>query len=113
MSSSAILARSVARLSASARPQYGRGTGRICVPLHPYDHIGGKQHYCALGAAAQQMGSEQQQQPLKTVLVVAVALIDQQQRVLLAQRPQGKAMAGLWEFPGGKVTTFVCWQSTG
>jgi len=37
------------------------------------------------------------------VLVVAVALIDQQQRVLLAQRPEGKAMAGLWEFPGGKV----------
>lgn len=39
----------------------------------------------------------------KMVLVVAVALIDQQQRVLLAQRPEGKAMAGLWEFPGGKV----------
>lgn len=37
----------------------------------------------------------------KMVLVVAVALIDQQQRVLLAQRPEGKAMAGLWEFPGG------------
>jgi 8-oxo-dGTP diphosphatase len=37
------------------------------------------------------------------VLVVAVALIDQQQRVLLAQRPEDKAMAGLWEFPGGKV----------
>jgi 8-oxo-dGTP diphosphatase len=37
------------------------------------------------------------------VLVVAVALIDAERRVLLAQRPTGKAMAGLWEFPGGKV----------
>ena len=39
----------------------------------------------------------------KVVLVAAVALIDPDQRVLLAQRPPGKAMAGLWEFPGGKV----------
>ena len=37
------------------------------------------------------------------VLVVACALIDRDNRILLAQRPQGKAMAGLWEFPGGKV----------
>jgi 8-oxo-dGTP diphosphatase len=37
------------------------------------------------------------------VLVVACALVDEDGRVLLAQRPQGKAMAGLWEFPGGKV----------
>jgi 8-oxo-dGTP diphosphatase len=40
---------------------------------------------------------------LPVVLVVAVALIDADGRVLLAQRPEGKAMAGLWEFPGGKV----------
>mgnify|MGYP006266011559 FL=1 len=40
-------------------------------------------------------------QPL--LLVVAVALIDPDGRVLLAQRPEGKAMAGLWEFPGGKI----------
>jgi 8-oxo-dGTP diphosphatase len=40
---------------------------------------------------------------LKTVLVSAVALIDPDGRVLLAQRPEGKSMAGLWEFPGGKV----------
>ncbi|MCE2517317.1 MAG: (deoxy)nucleoside triphosphate pyrophosphohydrolase [Alphaproteobacteria bacterium] len=39
----------------------------------------------------------------KTVLVSAVALIDVDGRVLLSQRPEGKAMAGLWEFPGGKV----------
>ena len=42
---------------------------------------------------------------MKTVLVSAVALIDRDGRVLLAQRPAGKAMAGLWEFPGGKVET--------
>jgi 8-oxo-dGTP diphosphatase len=40
---------------------------------------------------------------LPVVLVVAVALIDADGRVLLAQRPEGKPMAGLWEFPGGKV----------
>ena len=40
---------------------------------------------------------------MKTVLVAACALIDADGRVLLAQRPEGKPMAGLWEFPGGKV----------
>jgi 8-oxo-dGTP diphosphatase len=40
---------------------------------------------------------------MKTVLVSAVALVDPDGRVLLAQRPEGKNMAGLWEFPGGKV----------
>ena len=40
---------------------------------------------------------------MKMVLVAAVALIDRDGRVLLAQRPEGKSMAGLWEFPGGKI----------
>ena len=40
---------------------------------------------------------------MTVVLVSAVALIDADGRVLLAQRPAGKSMAGLWEFPGGKV----------
>ncbi|MDX5357045.1 MAG: (deoxy)nucleoside triphosphate pyrophosphohydrolase [Rhodobacterales bacterium] len=40
---------------------------------------------------------------MKLVLVTAVALIDPDGRVLLAQRPEGKSLAGLWEFPGGKV----------
>ena len=40
---------------------------------------------------------------MKLVLVSAVALIDADGRVLLAQRPAGKSLAGLWEFPGGKV----------
>ena len=40
---------------------------------------------------------------MKIILVSAVALIDVEGRVLLAKRPEGKSMAGLWEFPGGKV----------
>lgn len=40
---------------------------------------------------------------MKTVTVTAVALIDPDGRVLLTQRPEGKSMAGLWEFPGGKI----------
>lgn len=40
---------------------------------------------------------------LPVILVSAAALVDVDGRVLLAQRPQGKSMAGLWEFPGGKV----------
>ena len=39
----------------------------------------------------------------RVVLVAAVALIDADGRVLIAQRPPGKPMAGLWEFPGGKI----------
>ncbi|MBU2981069.1 8-oxo-dGTP diphosphatase MutT [Lentibacter algarum] len=42
---------------------------------------------------------------MKMLLVSAVALIDKDNRVLLAKRPEGKAMAGLWEFPGGKIET--------
>ena len=40
---------------------------------------------------------------MKLLLVVACALIDKDGRVLIAQRPEGKGMAGLWEFPGGKL----------
>ncbi len=40
---------------------------------------------------------------IKLVLVVACALIDTDGRVLLSERPPGKALAGLWEFPGGKI----------
>ncbi|MCU0818107.1 MAG: 8-oxo-dGTP diphosphatase MutT [Beijerinckiaceae bacterium] len=40
---------------------------------------------------------------MKLLLVAAVALVDADGRVLIAQRPEGKQLAGLWEFPGGKV----------
>ena len=40
---------------------------------------------------------------IKLVLVVACALVDADGRVLIAQRPEGKTLAGLWEFPGGKL----------
>jgi 8-oxo-dGTP diphosphatase len=50
--------------------------------------------------AAKQMSGEPN---VRMVLVVACALIDADGRILLAQRPEGKALAGLWEFPGGKL----------
>jgi 8-oxo-dGTP diphosphatase len=40
---------------------------------------------------------------MKLLLVVAAALVDADNRVLIAQRPEGKQLAGLWEFPGGKL----------
>lgn len=47
--------------------------------------------------------AEMNGQRMKLVLVAALALIDEDGRVLLTQRPEGKPMAGLWEFPGGKI----------
>jgi len=41
--------------------------------------------------------------PKRVLLVAACALLDTDNRVLLARRPEGKSMAGLWEFPGGKI----------
>ena len=40
---------------------------------------------------------------MKLVLVAACALVDADGRVLIAERPAGRTMAGLWEFPGGKI----------
>ena len=40
---------------------------------------------------------------MRLLAVVAVALVDADDRVLIAQRPEGKQLAGLWEFPGGKL----------
>ncbi len=50
-----------------------------------------------------QAGERQAAAAKPIVLVAAAALVDADGRVLLAQRPEGKSMAGLWEFPGGKV----------
>src|SRR5499427_6884365 len=46
---------------------------------------------------------ERRMADIKLTLVVACALVDADKRVLIAQRPAGKSLAGLWEFPGGKV----------
>jgi len=46
--------------------------------------------------------------PQSLILVVAAALVDGDGRVLIAQRPEGKSMAGLWEFPGGKIEGGEC-----
>ena len=57
-----------------------------------------------LTTAADAIAMSQVTSPAKPIIVVsAVALIDRDGRVLLAQRPAGRSMAGLWEFPGGKV----------
>lgn len=53
------------------------------------------------GLSREKWSARQKSKP--TVLVVAVALVDTDGRVLIAKRPEGKMMAGLWEFPGGKV----------
>ena len=65
----------------------------------------------SLSPASSKLAREQLQQPrvamssgqVKLVLVAACALIDADGRILLAQRPEGKSMAGLWECPGGKI----------
>ncbi|MEO1103473.1 MAG: (deoxy)nucleoside triphosphate pyrophosphohydrolase [Pseudomonadota bacterium] len=48
-------------------------------------------------------GKDKPAQGRRLLLVAAALLVDAQGQVLISQRPQGKAMAGLWEFPGGKV----------
>ena len=55
------------------------------------------------GALGHRQDPQMPHQSVPTVLVAAAALLDADRRVLLAQRPEGKSMAGLWEFPGGKV----------
>lgn len=48
-------------------------------------------------------GALEEQRDVPIVLVAAVALMDSDGRILIAKRPEGKKMAGLWEFPGGKI----------
>lgn len=54
-------------------------------------------------AGSTEPGEASPSSPRPILLVVAAALVDIDNRVLIAQRPPGKSMAGLWEFPGGKV----------
>ena len=49
------------------------------------------------------LAQEAMSKQLPILLVAAAALVDRDNRVLIARRPEGKSMAGLWEFPGGKV----------
>ncbi len=63
----------------------------------PTTEVDGAEGGCWSAAEAPALGDK----PI--VLVVAVALVDIDGRVLIARRPEGKALAGLWEFPGGKL----------
>ncbi len=60
-------------------------------------------HFAATREAPARKTGSSEPAPRSVLLVVACALIDADSRVLLARRPEGKKMAGLWEFPGGKV----------
>jgi len=69
--------------------------------FRPGDVVRVEQRILSGGAGLVAVAKAQAAMP--TILVVAVALIDADGRVLIAQRPEGKQLAGLWEFPGGKV----------
>ena len=63
----------------------------------------GSENRCALFREALRPLDPIRKDLMRIVLVAAAALVDVDNRVLIARRPHGKAMAGLWEFPGGKV----------
>jgi len=88
---------------ASIRVQEKVGFRYVGVKFQPAPARGG-----AIGVQVRALDRRRWQElkappPLPVVLVAAVALVDADGRVLIAQRPEGKSMAGLWEFPGGKV----------
>lgn len=85
---------------ASARVQEKVGLVAVGSGTQPFPARGGDREVVlrAVGRDAWR-----RRHPLPVVPVAAVALIDADGRVLLAQRPPGKSMAGLWEFPGGKI----------
>jgi 8-oxo-dGTP diphosphatase len=60
-------------------------------------------HFAATREASEAQAEQAEPGPRSILLVAACALIDGDSRVLLARRPEGKSMAGLWEFPGGKM----------
>jgi 8-oxo-dGTP diphosphatase len=88
---------------ASIRVQEKVGFRYVGVKFQPAPARGG-----AIGVQVRALDRRRWQElkapaPLPIVLVAAVALVDTDGRVLIARRPEGKSMAGLWEFPGGKV----------
>jgi 8-oxo-dGTP diphosphatase len=85
---------------ASARLQEKLGLAATGRGIEPFPARGGDRE-----VVLRSIGRDRwrRRHPLPIVPVAAVALIDVDGRVLLAQRPPGKAMAGLWEFPGGKI----------
>ena len=101
----------VARVAATVLP--GNAASRGVLARLGFVRIGEEtRHYPARGETptldlfaldAPECGRDPTLPPLPTVLVSAVALVDADGRVLIARRPPGKSMAGLWEFPGGKV----------
>jgi 8-oxo-dGTP diphosphatase len=102
-------ARSIALLRRLGFRDTGEGTqpflsrGGASMPVLLFE--AGRDDLAAASAAAAASQDAQTSEPSGggLVLVVACALVDSDGRVLLARRPEGKPMAGLWEFPGGKV----------
>jgi 8-oxo-dGTP diphosphatase len=88
---------------ASIRVQEKVGFRYVGVKFQPAPARGGAVGVQVRGLDRQRWQELKAPAPLPIVLVAAVALVDADGRVLIAQRPEGKSMAGLWEFPGGKV----------
>lgn len=79
------------------------GFVRIGEETRDYPNRGWSHQLEVYALDAPECGRDPALPPVPTVLVSAVALVDIDGRVLIARRPPGKSMAGLWEFPGGKV----------
>ena len=85
------------------RPEDRDGRGRDVRDRHDHGEGKGNRQTCADQRPMSNSPAEPPQSQVKLLLVVAVALIDADGRILISQRPAGKALGGLWEFPGGKV----------
>jgi 8-oxo-dGTP diphosphatase len=101
----------IRRLTAAAKPD-NAAPRRVLAKLgfvrdgeetREYPNRGWKHVLDIYALDAPECGTDPVLPPLPTILVAAVALVDADGRVLIARRPPGKSMAGLWEFPGGKV----------